>query len=341
MSRLEKTSIFRYCHEGNLEKVKELVEKNPDIIYEKNVYEDIALSRSISVGHLHIIEYLLNVQKSLYNITVTFGRTILSHTIANCKLNIKCKVFDLILNHLMKTSTEQMIVKYLNMKDKTGLTSLHYACIYKFRYGLERILNSGCDVNIQDRIMKTPFMYSCSLGNIDACKLLLQSKCVIQKLNNMKNTCLYYAVLSKNTEVVKLVLNHKNIYSILDLKNSRGYTVLEHFSKSTNSISYIKVIKLLLNKHPKITFLLNDLKEPVKKVILKYVRTILNLKWTPKTHFAKSRLTRSIKNSVCSSSIEDDKFRKIVRFIYCSTYHPNTSSYSNPEFVKDIVDYLL
>ena len=123
---------------------------------------------------------------------------------------------------------------------------------------LTQMLESGCDVNIQDEDGRTPLMQAVIDNNVETVKLLIQHGANVNTQDYLgKTSALHFAAQNNSPELVELLLINR---AEVDIKDINGNTPLS--DAVFNSRSEGSVIQLLLlhggdsNKKTNITYLL-------------------------------------------------------------------------------------
>jgi len=111
--------------------------------------------------------------------------------------------------------------KLLNLKDKRGLTPLHYAATNNLEV-VKFFVQKGADIDAQGFNGTTPLYSSARFGKIEIAKYLLDTGADIN-LRGEGGSALHQAVARSPKEMVELFLSYKPDLTITD---KRGQTVM-------------------------------------------------------------------------------------------------------------------
>jgi len=177
---------------GDLEKVKALLNANPDLVNSKNTNGLAPLHFAAYSGHVVVVKLLLD-NKADVNVTNKSGMTPLSFAVdaghrdvAELLLTNKAEVDTKGLYGMTPLSDaagggDKEMVKLLlankadvNSKDRNGYTPLHNAVIDGQKEVVELLLSNKADVNAKDNQGRTPLDLSVAIGHKDVTDLLRQ-----------------------------------------------------------------------------------------------------------------------------------------------------------------------
>jgi len=154
--------IHHAAYDGYLEKVKEIIDREPNQI---NVQDELGytpLHLASGKGHTEIVEFLLNhgadTESEIFD-----GRTPLMLAAWYAK-DGKYETIKLLLEHGAK----------VNHKDKDGGTALHRAAMYSDKEVINLLISYGADVNAKEEYQITPLIQAAMLNNIEAAKALVE-----------------------------------------------------------------------------------------------------------------------------------------------------------------------
>jgi protein-serine/threonine kinase len=113
-----------------------------------------------------------------------------------------------------------------NVKDSSGLTSMHFASRAGFVQVCEALLDHGerTKIDSTDPELKTPLHYACLHGQLPVTQLLVRSGANINFQDEQRNTPLHYAAELGHLEVVEYLLCRGPRF---DLKNRAGKTAAD------------------------------------------------------------------------------------------------------------------
>jgi ankyrin repeat protein len=151
--------IHHAAYEGDLKKVREIIEKDPSQINIQDSSGWNPLHLASGKGHIEIVEFLLNhgADTELENIhgqrplwlAAKFGRY---------------ETIKTLLEHGAK----------VNHKDKHGRTPLHDAAMWSGEQVINLLISYGADINARDEDQSTPLHQAAMLNNIEAAKALVE-----------------------------------------------------------------------------------------------------------------------------------------------------------------------
>jgi ankyrin repeat protein len=154
--------IHHAAYNGDLEKVKEIIEMDPNEINVQDASGFTPLHLASGKGHIEIVEFLLNhgadTESEIFN-----GDTPLL-VASRYAINGKYETIKILLEHGAK----------VNHKDKHGRTALHKAAMYSGKEVMNLFISYGADVNARDEHQSTPLHQAAMLTNIKAAKALVE-----------------------------------------------------------------------------------------------------------------------------------------------------------------------
>ena len=156
--------IHRAAYEGDLEKVKKIIERHPNQINVQDAMDFTPLHLASGKGHTEIVEFLLN------NGADTELETCTGHTpmmlAAWYAGDGKYETIKTLLEHGAKVNHKE---------DGDGGTALHYAAMYSGKEVINLLISYGADVNARDEHQSTPLHQAAMLNNIEAAKALVEN----------------------------------------------------------------------------------------------------------------------------------------------------------------------
>ena len=158
-----KKPIHHAAYEGDLEKVKEIIDRNPNQINVQEAQGFTPLHLASGKGHIEIVEFLLNHGADT-ELEICTGHTpmMLAAWYAG---DGKYETIKTLLEHGAKVNHKE---------DGDGSTALHYAAMYSGEKVINLLISYGADVNARDEDQSTPLHQAAMLNNIEAAKALVE-----------------------------------------------------------------------------------------------------------------------------------------------------------------------
>ena len=154
--------IHHAAYEGDLKKVKEIIDRDPNEINVQDAQGFTPLHLASGKGHIEIVEFLLNhgadIELEIFN-----GDTPLLVAARYARYG-KYETIKTLLEHGAK----------VNHKDKHGRAALHDAAMYSGKEVINLLISYGADVNARDEHQSTPLHQAAMLNNIEAAKALVE-----------------------------------------------------------------------------------------------------------------------------------------------------------------------
>jgi len=157
-----KKPIHHAAYEGDLKKVKEIIDRDPNQINVQDAQGFTPLHLASGKGHIEIVEFLLNhgadTELEIFN-----GDTPLM-LVARYARHGQYETIKTLLEHGAK----------VNHKNKHGRAALHKAATYSGKEVMNLLISYGADVNARDEHQSTPLHQAAMLSNIEAAKALVE-----------------------------------------------------------------------------------------------------------------------------------------------------------------------
>ena len=217
--------IHEAAKKGDIATLKMLLERNPELINEKDIYGNASLHFACQGGHKDVVEFLiikgadLNVKNNDERIPLHFAagfghKEVVSLSISKgAKINSKDRHGDTPLYFAAfagHTDIVRLILSKgadLKSKNKFGDTPLHYAAIAGKSNIIELLIEKGEFVDIQNSDGWTPLHYASSYGRKDTLKLLIAKGAVVMSRDYFGQCPIQRATLRNQTEIVDLLLS--------------------------------------------------------------------------------------------------------------------------------------
>lgn len=182
--------------------------------------------------------YIRKKEYIVLQITDQLGFTIL-HKLSSLNLYEEClELLDLIINNL----TKYEFISFVNQKNKSGFTALHYACYNGNIKLIKLLINYGADINmINNNGLNVLHLAAQGNQSTPLYYFIHKYKMNINTIDKLGNTPLHWACFYNNDKSLNFLLLCDEIN--INIKNKSGFTAL-HFSVLGNNINAIK--KLIL-----------------------------------------------------------------------------------------------
>ena len=168
--------IHKAAYEGDLEKVKEIIDRDPNQINVQDATDFTPLHLASGKGHIEIVEFLLNHGADI-NAESLLGDTPLIIAAWYAK-DGKYETIKTLLEHGAK----------VNNKNKRGRTALHQAAMHSSKEVINLLISYGADFNAKDERQSTPLHQAAMLSNTEAVKALVEHGADIFAKNYLSET---------------------------------------------------------------------------------------------------------------------------------------------------------
>jgi len=155
--------IHRAAYDGDFDKVKEIIEGDPDQINVQDEQGFTPLHLASGKGHTEIVEFLLS-HGAETELEIHVGETPLMLA-AWYAGDGKYETIKALLEHGAKA----------HHKNEDGATALHRAAMYSGKEVINLLISYGADVNARKEYQITPLHQAAMLKNIDAAKALVDN----------------------------------------------------------------------------------------------------------------------------------------------------------------------
>ena len=155
--------------------------------------------------------------------------------VASLNIYEEClEILDIIINNF----TKYEFISYINQKNITGFTALHYACYNGNIKLIKLLVNYGADINIISN-NGLNVLHLATQGNqtTPLYYFIHKYKMNINSIDNLGNSCLHWACFYHNDNALNFLLLCNKIN--INIRNKNGFTPL-HFCVLGNNIKAIK-----------------------------------------------------------------------------------------------------
>jgi ankyrin repeat protein len=228
------------CKDGDLEKVKQLLERGADVNAKDEILGETALMWASSNGQKEVVEFLIEKGADV-NAKTRFGNTALMYASE--------KGHKEVVELLIKKGAD------INARDEYGWTPLVYACIHKEI--VEILLQNGADVNVKDESGKSVLMYAIECQCYEIANLLIEKGADVNVKSISGETALIIAtkikeksdLLSDAFGLTKAFYNYRKLIIKLllekgadvNVKDENGNTALTYALKNQDN----EIVELL------------------------------------------------------------------------------------------------
>lgn len=228
---LEKEKAFNALYDGDYSKLKEMVERNPKLLYATTDKPKFEAAKDIDMkdqytfycsGKCHPDPYLVHMVSR----GKSCGNTSLLHVAASHKSSEPVKI---LLNEGVNP----------DIRDNSGRNALYPAITYNCDENVRLLFDKGLNVNSRDNINATPLFIAASTNNADIGKLLIEQGGKVNVKDEYGATPLHYAAFTGSMDMVKLLVDSgakKNV------KDNYKHTPLD-YAKSENKREIYKYLK--------------------------------------------------------------------------------------------------
>ncbi len=232
IKKIANESLATQCHHlqsaiqsGNIEEVKALLKKNPNLAVKAAQQGSCPLLQALSRDHYHIVELLVS-SNAFLDYQDKSGNTAITLAINKGYLSL----------------AETLIQKgaAINQENKDGWTPLRFAVEMNNAPAVKLLIRAGADINHADKQGLTALMSMAIIGNVEMVKLLTGLFANIYQANNEGYTPLIFAAQNGHDKVVKILITEG---AKVNQADHRGNTPLIAAAINDHSA----VVKLLLN----------------------------------------------------------------------------------------------
>ena len=273
-SVIYKSEVCEAAAAGDLEKVKALVNANPNLVNSKDptggpgLHGETPLHLAACYNRMNIVKFLLAKKADvntrddegmtpLYVAALAGHKDVAELLLANgADVNSKGNDGETPLHAAARNGRSDMVKlllenkAILNARDNQGNTPLHDAAKSFRTDAVALLLAKGADVNAKNNKGETPlFLTAFSRGHTDIIKLLLAKGADVNAKDNAGETPLHSAAMNGSTDVTTLLLANR---ADVNARDNQGRTPLELTkgrSYSPQSEKWYNEVAELLRQH--------------------------------------------------------------------------------------------
>ncbi|KAI7900482.1 ankyrin repeat-containing domain protein [Cokeromyces recurvatus] len=308
-----RTKIFPAASSGNLDKVKELIERGADVNHRDNAgwtpihvaalkgqYEitkyliqsgakvnvrgfedDTPLHDACSYEHTDCVQLLVDAGADVYALNTDKKRPI-----------DLCE--DQACIDILKKRMNQL--DCLAARDTEGKTSLHRACVQGSIHDVSSLLNGGIDTNAIDNLNRTALHYATQYNYLDIVQLLIQRGADINSSDDKGLTVLHIACQNGHDDIVQYLISNGADVHAVNKNGQSSYDV-------TNSVSIRQMITAYIDKERRLRATTEAIDE---------ITFVSNTKKRRTINLSDNSSTNSIQDHSCLSR-EERKIQAIMK----------------------------
>lgn len=220
-------SLARAVKNGNLDKVKKLIQK-PDQINFKGLKGETLMMLAVEGKNAAVIDLLIKEFPTQINAHNHAGVTALMRAAAANQV--------LMVENLLSSKA------HVNRPDIDGMTALHYSILGGSLVVMDKLINAKSNVNLSMKNGMTPLSLASAEGNKQLYMNLIKAGAKVNFLDKIGRTLIHMAAYGNNPELLELVINHRDSPQIdTPAKNGMTPLMIAVKNKKLNSV------KVLLN----------------------------------------------------------------------------------------------
>jgi len=218
------TDVYQAAKEGDLAKLKTLIEENPDLANAKNENQETPLHAAVSGGHLDIVEFLIaaganvdaqNNQKATpLHLACYDGHRDIAEKLISHGANIEARFANGTTPLFWTvpgghTAVFELLVKKgadIGVKVDNGANLLHSVAMHGQKDMAEILIEKGADVNRRSDDGTPPINYAAARGHKDVLELLIEEGADVNAADDRGYTPLRISVLLGKSEVLQTLL---------------------------------------------------------------------------------------------------------------------------------------
>lgn len=190
-SSAQTAEIHEAAADGNIERVRDLLAKDPTLANAKDRFGSTPLHGAAAEGHEDVVKLLLSnradVNARSGNLVTPLGSAA----------------------HRGQTDVVKLLISNganVDLPDDTGVTPLATAAFRSYKQIVEILLANNAKVNVKDEHGSTPLHEAAAGGNQEIVSLLLANKAEVNVRDTEGRTPLSYAQTENHEEIVELLL---------------------------------------------------------------------------------------------------------------------------------------
>jgi len=215
--------IHTASSKGDLEEVKALLEKQPDLAQQKNQNDETPLLLAAKFGHLEIAKILISKGSDI-NAQDRNGWAPLHYAVRSS---------DDIVKGLISARAD------INLKSKLGESPLLEAINMGNKAITEFLLDRGANVNLKNNRGETPLHRAAGEGNRELVDLLFSQGAEVNAVTNYHFTPLHFAAVFNHKETVESLIEYG---ADLNIRSNDGGTPL-HFAEAAGYRGLAELLK--------------------------------------------------------------------------------------------------
>lgn len=227
-----KTDLIKAVSEGNIDKVKTLLEEGIDA-NDEDYTGNTTIHLAVGQGNLAITELLIEYGANIKAINKE-GRTPLHLAIEERRYDIA----ELLIEKSKEQNTEEATLDLVNITDYEGISPLYIAVVKGDTEIIRMLIEKKAFLNIRDNSGWTPLHVTAKNNDDVVMKLLLESGADTNPTNDLGETPLMIALTESNFEISDMLIANKADITVQD---NEGMNILHRalFNINDKALNYI------------------------------------------------------------------------------------------------------
>ncbi|MGD9345868.1 MAG: ankyrin repeat domain-containing protein [Candidatus Aminicenantes bacterium] len=193
--------IHRAAGQGDLTKVKEFLEKNPELLDAKDGQGNTPLMLAANSGQKDVVGFLITQRPNL-NIANTYKYTPLHYSILRRHIDIA--------EMLIRAGADP------NVPNVWGYTPLHTCAGRNFLKEADLLLRNKAAVNSKNEVGETPLFSAVKFGHKDMILLLIQNGADVNARNKVGRTPIFATAARNSSEILNLLIDQGANINVVD-----------------------------------------------------------------------------------------------------------------------------